>query len=264
MAVMRAQVSLMFDDADLFDNFIIPCKEERRLNGIIVKCLKAYYNDARVRSMVEGEESEDETEMEGVQSTQSICDSIRASLVMQDYLVEELKNTVDNGMEDVENILSQANKTAEAHGFGASYQTKSGSTILQLEAPKKQAGSEQSSGAETATSDAPNNLAAILCQAVLLLAKDANNSRVTALLQQAGVDQPVVAPAVATETARQTTQPEVPVIVPEQSAGFSESASVVDLEEGNDFDEVPSVPAKPTAESDGDATDAMKDLFGSL
>ena len=267
MAVMRAQVSLMFDDADLFENFIIPCKEERRLNGIIVKCLAAYYANPQVRSLVEGEQDTEEAVMEGVKPTQSICDSIRASLIMQDYLVEELKQSVDSGMEDVESILTQANTRAERNGFGASYQTKSGSTILQLEAPKQQTQTEEPSAGGTASVPAPNNLAAILCQAVLLLAKDANNSQVTALLQQAGVDQPVVTPAEPTETARQMPEPQAQVIASESTPAFVESGAVVNIEDGNDFDEGIEVPVQPTAkveEDDDDAEDAMKDLFGSL
>lgn len=267
MAVMRAQVSLMFDDEDLFNNFIIPCKDERRLNGIIVKCLSAYYFNERVRSLVEGESEEEEAVMEGVTSTQSICDSIRASLIMQDYLVEELQQTVDTGVEDVESILSQANKKAESHGFGSSYQTKSGSTILQLEAPKQQTAQETASAGDTATAPAPNNLAAVLCQAVLLLAKDANNSQVAALLQQAGFDQTSVAPAEPTETPRQTVASESVTPPVEQSGGFEDSGEVVDMDSGNDFEEVVPEPvevAQPTKPVEEDASDAMMDLFGSL
>ena len=272
MAVMRAQVSLMFDDADLYDNFIIPCKEERRLNGIIVKCLKAYYENAQVRSLVEGAQDEEEAAMEGVQSTQSICDSIRASLIMQDFLVEELKQSVDSGMEDVEGILSQANTRAESQGFGASYQTKSGSTILQLEAPKQQTQEETPSSGENVPAPAPNNLAAILCQAVLLMAKDSNNSQVVALLQQAGVDQTAVTPAPQPETPRQTEPTQAVITHAEPKPTFVESEPVVHIAEGNDFDEGSSIHHEPVAIEakpvekpvEEDATDAMKDFFSSL
>lgn len=253
---MRAQVSLMFDDADLFDNFITPCKEERRLNGIIVKCLKAYYSDERVRSMIEGEEQPDESSDTGVKSTQSICDSIRASLIMQDFLVEELKQTVETGMEDVGDILSKANASAEANGFGASYQTRSGSTILQLEAPKQEKPVEQPSVAAPATATAPTDLASILCQAVLLLAKDSNNSQVTALLQQVSGVAPQVTPTVVTETVRQEPAPQVPQAEPDLGGGFKEEAPVVELGGGNDFEV-----GQPQSE---DAMDAMADLLGSL
>lgn len=267
MAVMRAQVSLMFDDEDLFNNFIIPCKDERRLNGIIVKCLTAYYFNERVRSLVEGESEEEEAVMEGVPSTQSICDSIRASLIMQDYLVEELQQTVDTGVEDVESILSQANKKAESHGFGSSYQTKSGSTILQLEAPKQQTTTETSSGGDTAVASSQNNLAAILCQAVLLMAKDSNNSRVVELLQQAGVDQTSVTPTASTETPRQVAAGESGLNGARFSGSFEESGAVVDMDSGNDFGEVAPEPvqvAQPAEPVDTDASDSMMELFGSL
>lgn len=256
MGIMRAQVSLMFDDADLFDNFITPCKEERRLNGIIVKCLKAYYTDERVRSLVEGEEPGAESEGSGVASTQSICDSIRASLIMQDFLVEELTQTVETGMDDIEGILSKANASAEANGFGSSYQTKSGSTILQLEAPKQEKQAEPASPATTAQATANDGLAAILCQAVLLLAKDSNNSQVTALLQQvSGVVPPVTPPAV-TETPRQMPVSQVPITHGDVTSDFEEQPEVVREDTRNDFE----APA-PVAES---AAGAMADLLSSL
>lgn len=275
MAVMRAQVSLMFDDADLYENFIIPCKEERRLNGIIVKCLKAYYLDERVRGMIEGGLETEEAQVEGVQTTQEICDSIRASLIMQDYLVEELTQTVENGVEDVESILSQANKRAESHGFGASYQTKSGSTILQLEAPKQQQAEDSTSTPATVPAQAGGDLASILCQAVLMLAKDSNNSQVTALLQQVGVGQPAVTPPEPTKTVRQEQPTQVPTEAQAHAPIFTEEPEAVEVESGNDFEEELNLFDKPGGqpaqakqedkESGGeDASDAMADFLSSL
>lgn len=279
MAVMRAQVSLMFDDADLFENFITPCKEERRLNGIIIKCLKAYYFDERVRSMIEGGPADDEDVPDVVQSTQSLCDSIRASLIMQDFLVEELKQTVDAGMDDVESILSKANQKAESHGFGSSYQTKSGSTILQLEAPKQQAPAEAPSAPANVEATAPDGIAAVLLQAVLMLAKDANNSQVTALLQQAGLGQQQVAPTVSTETSRQPTTSQVAMPKPSVGADFVGETTVVDLGDDDDFGGEPTVTVQPVqppvqpiappvqapvAPPQEDASDALSDLMSSL
>lgn len=260
MATMRAQVSLMFDDADLFDNFITPCKEERRLNGIIVKCLRAYYLDERVRNMIEGEELADDSDDSAVKSTQSICDSIRASFIMQDFLVEELKQTIETGIEDVGDILSKANASAEANGFGSSYQTKSGSTILQLEAPKQEKAPEAVSTPVTGVVSASPDLASILCQAVLLLAKDSNNSQVTALLQQVSGVVPQVISPVAPETPRQEAPPEVHLPAVDLNAGFTETEPVVDVGGGNDF-EASEPASEPASES---AMDAMADLLGSL
>lgn len=257
----------MFDDPDLFDNFITPCKEERRLNGIIVKCLKAYYTDERVRNMIEGGLESDDEVSEAVASTQEICDSIRASLIMQDYLVDELKQTVEDGMDDVTDILSGVNKRAETHGFGASYQTKSGSTILQLEAPKQKAPTEESSTTATAPASAPDGLAAILCQAVLLLAKDSNNSQVTSLLQQAGFAATQVIPTETVETPRQQPATQVQTATASTAGDFVEEGSVVDLDTGNDFGSEPAPavePEKAPEPTREDALDAMKDLFGSL
>lgn len=262
---MRAQVSLMFDDADLFENFITPCKEERRLNGIIIKCLSAYYRNEQVRGMIEGASLGEVSDSEEVTSTQSICDNIRASLIMQDFLVEELKQTVETGTEDITDILSQTNKRAEDRGVGSSYQTKSGSTILQLEAPKQKIAPQQTSPAAPAQAAPSGDLASILCQAVLLLAKDSDNPQVTALLQQAGIGTPVVEPQVQTETVRQKPAAQVLSSTPVQTPNFVEPEPVVEFESQNDFESSPE-PVKTTAEKaePEDASDAMADLLASL
>lgn len=97
---MRAQLSLLFDDENLFDNFIKPYKEEKLLNNLIIKCLSAYYYDEDIRNGVEGQ-SKDLSGVDEVTSTQSLVDGIRASLIMQDFLASELQDTIDAGTPDV-------------------------------------------------------------------------------------------------------------------------------------------------------------------
>lgn len=98
---MRAQISLQFSDAYLFENFIVPYREDRLLNSLIIKCLSAYFYDEDIRASIESTL----TVKEDAQSSQSIADSIRKNLVMQDYLATELQSTIDNGTEDIDNIL---------------------------------------------------------------------------------------------------------------------------------------------------------------
>ena len=102
---MRAQISLQFADADLFENLVILYRERYQLSIFIIQCLTAYYYSENIRNTIEGISMSDATNGEEVQSTQSIVDNIRKSLVMQDYLAAELQSTIDNGTEDIDNIL---------------------------------------------------------------------------------------------------------------------------------------------------------------
>ena len=129
---MRAQLSLVFDDENLFDNFIKPYKEEKLLNNLIIKCLSAYYYDEDIRNGVEGQ-SKDLSGVDGVTSTQSLVDGIRASLIMQDFLASELQDTIDAGTPDVSQILNKTNEAAEKSGVAKTTKTEYGASVLKLE-----------------------------------------------------------------------------------------------------------------------------------
>lgn len=113
--MMRAQVSLDFKDADLFDNFVVPYKEGRVLNSLIIKCLSAYYYNESIRAQIEGthEIPEDDT-----RSEESLCDSIRNSLLMQDFTADELQKTINAGTEELEKILDKADEFSEKSRAG--------------------------------------------------------------------------------------------------------------------------------------------------
>lgn len=175
---MRAQISLQFADADLFENFVTPYKENRLLNSLIIKCLSAYYYNEDVRNLIEGTSMSDATNGEEVQSTQSIVDNIRASLVMQDYLATELQSTIDNGTEDIDNILNKTNEVARQTGVAKPSQTESGSNVLK-EVPKTVSSNSQETVSKTQLE--------IIVQSIVLLAKSQNNSDVLKSLKTSGV-----------------------------------------------------------------------------
>ena len=129
---MRAQLSLLFDDENLFDNFIKPYKEEKLLNNLIIKCLSAYYYDEDIRNGVEGQ-SKDLSGEDEVTSTQSLVDGIRASLIMQDFLASELQDTIDAGTPDVSQILNKTNEAAEKSWVAKTTKTEYGASVLKLE-----------------------------------------------------------------------------------------------------------------------------------
>ena len=277
---MRAQISLQFADADLFENFVTPYKENRLLNSLIIKCLSAYYYNEDVRNLIEGTSMSDATNGEEVQSTQSIVDNIRASLVMQDYLATELQSTIDNGTEDIDNILNKTNEVARQTGVAKPSQTESGSNVLQIETKNLNGeGSGESSAPDLKGFD--NNAAVnLLLNCVLSLAKSSGNTEVQNLINHSGLGVADAKESVSSETVSKPVQTEVPM-EQEKVTPISTRIEVEDdyaVEEvvetsGNDFEDSTPVVTENQADvvttpadsnSSESASEAMQELLGSL
>lgn len=277
---MRAQISLQFADADLFENFVTPYKENRLLNSLIIKCLSAYYYNEDVRNLIEGTSMSDATNGEEVQSTQSIVDNIRASLVMQDYLATELQSTIDNGTEDIDNILNKTNEVARQTGVAKPSQTESGSNVLQIETKNLNGeGSGESSAPDLKGFD--NNAAVnLLLNCVLSLAKSSGNTEVQNLINHSGLGVADAKESVSSETVSKSVQTEVPM-EQEKVTPISTKIEVEDdyaVEEvvetsGNDFEDSTPVVTENQADvvttpadsnSSESASEAMQELLGSL
>lgn len=143
---MRAQISLLFKDKDLYDNFIMPNKTQKTLNDIIIKCLSAYYYDEEVRNKVEGISLEDIISGDTVVTdSQQICNSIREALAMQSFMASELENTLSDGIEDVTDIMNKVDNMAESTGFVKNTKTDYGAGIPLLALGNSNAPAEGSS-----------------------------------------------------------------------------------------------------------------------
>lgn len=127
---MRAQLNIMTDDEELFDNFIKPYKNEKLLNNLILKCLSAYYYNEEVRNLIEGTSLDDS---EPVAGTQSLVDGIRADVATQKFLADELQKTIEAGTEDVSKILNRTNKATEKPGLVKTIQTEYDASVLKIE-----------------------------------------------------------------------------------------------------------------------------------
>lgn len=277
---MRAQISLQFADADLFENFVTPYKENRLLNSLIIKCLSAYYYNEDVRNLIEGTSMSDATNGEEVQSTQSIVDNIRASLVMQDYLATELQSTIDNGTEDIDNILNKTNEVARQTGVAKPSQTESGSNVLQIETKNLNGeGSGESSAPDLKGFD--NNAAVnLLLNCVLSLAKSSGNTEVQNLINHSGLGVADAKESVSSETVSKPVQTEVPMeqnkVTPiSTKIEVEDDYAVEEVVEtsGNDFEDSTPVVTENQADvvttpadsnSSESASEAMQELLGSL
>ena len=170
MATMRAQVSLVFDDQSLFENMIEPYKAEKLLNGLILKCLSAYYYDAEVRNRVDGITPETTDS-----SAQELCNEIRASLLMQDFIAGDLLNSMEQGESDVSDILSKVNDVAVKSGVVRTEENEFGAKTLRLGVATQPVEKHTDTG--TLEGDVKT-----LMSVVSVLARASNNTEAIALL----------------------------------------------------------------------------------
>lgn len=290
---MRAQLSLMFDDENLFDNFVKPYKDEKLLNNLIIKCLSAYYYNEEVRNLIEGTSLDDVADSEEVTSTQSLVDGIRASLIMQDFLASELQNTIDAGTEDVSSILNRTNEAAEKSGVAKTTQTEYGASVLKIEQHNLNLGASQESQNSTSTVTEPSDTLKILIMAVSKLAEASGNSEVVNLLHSSPASEHVVVqsdvPKTESVIPKQEVLNEQPTVQPISKAVESVTNNNFEVEEDfveetpvitkDDFapeqiSDIASQVEKPDAGDtattkvpaniEEDASDAIGELLGSL
>lgn len=183
MSKMRAQVGLVFNDADLFDNFIEPYKQQRELNSVIVRCLTAYYYNEEVRNLIEGLSLDDVASV-GVEitSSQEICNSIRESLMVQDFLTSELKDTIDSGQEDIDDILTKTNDLAQSSGAATCAETEFGKGFLKLESKNLRTSESGVSSEQTTGDTSPERILHVLFKAIIKLAEASGNDEVLDIL----------------------------------------------------------------------------------
>ena len=290
---MRAQLSLMFDDENLFDNFVKPYKDEKLLNNLIIKCLSAYYYNEEVRNLIEGTSLDDVADSEEVTSTQSLVDGIRASLIMQDFLASELQNTIDAGTEDVSSILNRTNEAAEKSGVAKTTQTEYGASVLKIEQHNLNLGASQESQASIDSFTEPNDTLKILIMAVSKLAEASGNSEVVNLLHSSSSNEQVVAqidvPKTESTIPKQEVLNEQSIVQPVSKVTDSVTSNSFEVDEDfieetpvatkDDFapeqisntasqneksDEDVTITTEVPANIEEDASDAIGELLGSL
>ena len=102
----RVQLSLLFKDKKLYEDFIKIYKTERRLNRIIVACLTSYYYNQKVRELVD----RDKAVADGACHNEDSFEELRKSMLVQDlppYGGEK------NSMKDISDILCTVNGQPE-------------------------------------------------------------------------------------------------------------------------------------------------------
>lgn len=154
---MRAQCSLQFSDKELYENFVIPMKQSKELNTLIIKCLKAYYYDQQARDAIEGTDNTlnqpTDVDESAVSTQQDMINNIRQSLMMQSYMAQEMEDTLANGVDDISDILHNVNDVAESSGVANRRETENSSGILRITKAEDKPKPTQTPVSQTMTED---------------------------------------------------------------------------------------------------------------
>ena len=133
--LLRSQVSLIFENEDLFDNFITPLKKNKELSGTIIRLLQAYYESEEVRALIDGVSFEDVIE-DGdkvIDSTEAIdkINQMRQTLAMQDFLFTQTEQVLEDGVCEMETLM-RTNDIARRKGFMKTESTDVGEALVHL------------------------------------------------------------------------------------------------------------------------------------
>ncbi len=104
MAINRAQVSLSFEDEELYNGLIVHLKKTKTLQKTILDCLTAFYYNDTVRQIVSGieEEMHNGGQME---DRDAIFADIRNSLLVNDFIMDEFSAHLQAGEADISSIV---------------------------------------------------------------------------------------------------------------------------------------------------------------
>lgn len=184
MAQMRTQISLVFDDENLFNNFIVPYKEQRALNGVIIRCLKAYFYSDDAKNSIELANNADYSTESGVrdEATEQALQNIRETLLMQSFLADELEETLTQGSQDVSDILNRTNKAASDYGMAKQTKSQFNSQMLQIEMQKATLPMKDSTSTATPKADGTIMSNELMTNILLLIAKKLDIPEINSLL----------------------------------------------------------------------------------
>ena len=128
MPAMRTQLSLVFNDKDLYEGLVVPYKSCKELTPLIIRLLSSYYYDESVRMKVDGFEEEAES-MEhdaAVEEFNAAAREARKTLAMMDILSEQMSMITEDGLAD---MASQMNDIAARSGGTAAQETDFGVSV---------------------------------------------------------------------------------------------------------------------------------------
>lgn len=102
----RVQLSLLFDDADLFEGLVVPWKANRELSPLVIKLLSAYFYSDEIRGLVDCFQEEEIVCEEATSSFEESIANARNTLAFMNMLTEGAKTVLSGGIDEINNIAS--------------------------------------------------------------------------------------------------------------------------------------------------------------
>lgn len=127
----RVQLSLIFEDTDVYENLILPAKKGRFLSELMIKLVLSYYYNDDVRKIVDGDIEQEDSEFE--ERRNNLFTSINETLATLDFLSEEGHNITEGGTDLVSDILAGAEK----HGMAEHVETDFGGGYTKVNIEKR-------------------------------------------------------------------------------------------------------------------------------
>lgn len=178
---LRAQLSLLFDDEELYNNFVTPYKNQKLLNSIIIKCLAAYYYNPAARDIIESAYMKPEEVIdEGSQKRDEMFDDILSTLMVQDFMFKEMEDELSRGSQDISDALRGVNDRAEQYMDKST--SEYGSSTYKIRRHLLEAKTPVKSEAQSVEAVADNATIRMLISAVTALAKSVGSSEALSIL----------------------------------------------------------------------------------
>lgn len=242
---MRAQLSLVFHDEDLYNQFILPKKIDKELHSIVIKCLTSYFYDEEVRNKIEGvSESTFTPESNKPKSDEELFGEIRGILAMQSILCGELENTMEDGLDEINDIMSDVNSSMRSKGAQEG-ETEYGTKVFALPQLNSESIKEQVRTAQTSKEQPKKQPSGAKDEAVDLILEYLGTQPDFAKFMASKVEPVKEEPPVVEETPILEVEPKVELAMEEELVVFEE-------------------PTVPEEVKDNDASNALRETFGSL
>lgn len=133
---LRAQCSLIFEDEQLYKGLIEPLKQTRELSSVILRCLSAYYYNSEIRSGIDDLANGIKADDPSQEEYSSLIAEMQNMLTLQTAISNKIQNIVEDGIDDVDDVLSTINKQSVKHGFAKETQSEYGTKLLSVNVDK--------------------------------------------------------------------------------------------------------------------------------
>lgn len=127
--VLRAQMSIIFDDVTMYNEFITPLKANKELGAFVLKLLTAYYYNDNVRALIDADISDSES-AESSPGTNDYLEKVRNTFFVMNSFIDSAKGSIDEGIKNMQSFADSFSSSEDTH-------TDFGRPVLNLTVPSE-------------------------------------------------------------------------------------------------------------------------------